>query len=541
MAGWDATDELARLHAIDGLSILDTEPDPAYDDVVALAAHVCDTPMAFVGLLDTDRFWLKARVGLDVTELPRDGIWSAFGDLGSDGVAHIADLSADPELAVHPYVATSPNIRFIASTWVRTADGIPVGALCVVDTKPRELDARQRDMLHILGRQIEHLFALRQALRVSSAAHADLTRNQAQLQRILDAITQGVVVHAADGTIEQANPAAERILGLTEEQMRGRSPIDTRWQAIHRDGTPFPGDEHPASVALRYGVEVHDVTFGVARPDGERRWVLVNAAPLPLPGDEALGAVATFSDITDLTELNDQLRELAEAAQERAALLSAVSHDIRAPLASIRMMTEILEDRADAITLEQRHELIHRVRVEARRTEGVLVDLVSANRVGAGLNTPRRMRVDLDEIVRHTVREFSNDDHDVRLGELDGNLILWADRAQIERILDNLISNSVRHTPAGSHIIVSAVEREGAVRLSVSDNGPGVPDHLKSSIFGAYVRGERSADRPGSGLGLFLVQQFAQFHGGRAWCEDVPGGGARFMVTLPHSTARRER
>jgi len=205
------------------------------------------------------------------------------------------------------------------------------------------------------------------------------------------------------------------------------------------------------------------------------------------------------------------------------------------------MMTEILEDRADAITLEQRHELIHRVRVEARRTEGVLVDLVSANRVGAGLNTPRRMRVDLDEIVRHTVREFSNDDHDVRLGELDGNLILWADRAQIERILDNLISNSVRHTPAGSHIIVSAVEREGAVRLSVSDNGPGVPDHLKSSIFGAYVRGERSADRPGSGLGLFLVQQFAQFHGGRAWCEDVPGGGARFMVTLPHSTARRER
>lgn len=538
----DVEAELVRLAAVDRLGILDTEPDPAYDGIVALAAHVCATPIAFIGVLDADRAWLKASIGVECTELPRDLLAAGFGSAQDRGVIAIEDVAARSDLADHPWVAGPPGIRFVATTNI-CVDGIAVGALVVVDTQPRRLDDRQEEMLHRLGRQVDHLFALRQAMRGISEGRDELTRSQAQLQRILDAITQGVVVHAPDGTIVRANPAAERILGLTHDQLVGRHPIDDRWQTIHRDGTPFPGEEHPASVTLRYGVEVHDVTFGITRADGERRWVHVNSAPLPIPGSDHVGAVATFSDVTDLTELNDQLheslRELAEAAQERAALLSAVSHDIRAPLASIRMMTEILEDRADAITVDQRNELIHRVRVEARRTEGVLVDLVSANRVGAGLHTPRRMRVDLDALVRRAVRDFSGDDHDVRVGQLEGDLLLWADRAQIERILDNLISNAVRHTPAGSQVVVSALDREGAVRLTVADDGPGVPDHLKAGVFGAYVRGERSADRPGSGLGLYLVQQFAQFHGGRAWCEDVETGGVRFVVTLPRTIADR--
>jgi len=537
-----AAERFQRGRALQQLDIIGTEPEAAFDHIVALAAHVCRTAIAGVSLVDGEREWLKAETGLGVRELPTICDFTAL-TLRASGPVVVADTSLHPSLAGTPFVVGPPFIHGYVGVPLHSLDGIAVGALFVADPSPLTLDEVQLSMLTGLGRQVEHLFELRQTLRESSVAHDDLARSQVRLQRILDAITQGVVVHAPDGGIEQANPAAQRILGLTIEQMRGRKPLDPRWQTIHRDGTPFPGDQHPASVTLRYGVAVHDVTFGVARPDGERRWVLVNAAPLPTPGVDGLGAVATFSDITDITELNDQLheslRELAEAAQERAALLSAVSHDIRAPLASIRMMTEILEDRADAITTDQRAELIHRVRVEARRTEGVLADLVSANRVGTGLNTPRRQRVDLDLLVRAVAREFANDDHEVRVGELSGDLLLWADRAQIERILDNLISNAVRHTPAGSNVVVSAIERNSSIELSVTDDGPGVSDAMKNRIFEAYVRGDRSENRPGSGLGLYLVQQFAQFHGGRAWCEDAPGTGARFVVALPRRTAER--
>jgi len=537
-----AAERYQRGRAVRQLDIIGTEPEAAFDDIVNLAAHVCRSDIAGVSLVDGDREWLKAELGLGVRELPAVCEFTSLA-LRTSGLVVVTDTHRHPDLAGTPFVDGPPFIRSYVGVPLHSVEGIAIGALFVASTTPTTLNESQHSMLEGLGRQVEHLFELRQSLRATSHAHDDLARSQIRLQRILDAITQGVVVHAPDGAIEQANPAAQRILGLSIEQMRGRKPLDPRWQMIHRDGTPFPGDQHPASVTLRYGVAVHDVTFGVARPDGERRWVLVNSAPLPTPEDGGLGAVATFSDITDITELNDQLheslRELAEAAQERAALLSAVSHDIRAPLASIRMMTEILEDRADAITTDQRSELIHRVRVEARRTEGVLADLVSANRVGTGLNTPRRQRVDLDQLVRSVAREFANDDHEVRVGELVGDLLLWADRAQIERILDNLISNAVRHTPAGSHVVVSAIERPEAIELSVSDDGPGVSDALKTRIFDAYVRGERSENRPGSGLGLYLVQQFAQFHGGRAWCEDAPDGGARFVVSLPRRSTDR--
>lgn len=541
--------ENAQSRALARVHIVGTDREAAFDDIVALAADVCGTPFAGVTLTDGELEWTKASVGIGEPEIQPYGLFTHF-TLSSSAPFVVADATSDPRFSDSQWVPGGSRIRCYAGVTLRAPDQAAVGCLWVGDRAPGVLSDQRMAMLSALGRQVERLFELRRRVHAGAVAHEELSRNRLQLQHILDAITQGVVVHGADGSIVQANPAAQRVLGLTLEQMRGRTPIDPRWATIHRDGSPFLGDAHPASVTLRDGVAVRDVTFGVARPDGERRWLLVNSVPLAITdvgdpaGAQSLGAVATFSDITEITELNDQLHqslsELADAAQERAALLSAVSHDIRAPLASIRMMTEILEDRADAITVAQRSELVHRVRVEARRTEGVLADLVSANRVGAGLNAPHRQQVDLDQLVRSAAREFANDDHEVCVGELHGDLMIWADRAQMERILDNLISNAVRHTPRGSRVIVDAIERDGEIEISVSDNGPGVPEDMRLRIFDAYVRGDRSGDRPGTGLGLFLVQQFAQFHGGRAWYQAAPGGGARVLVSLPHIVAPRD-
>ena len=538
--------EVARHLAIAQLGILEAGGEPAYDDLVMLAAHIFRTPIAVISFADSQDQWFMARVGLLADRSPDDARL-CNRPMRTGKFFTIDDAASHPDFAESPVVCGEPFVRFYAGTPLFSDDGVAIGTFSVMDVVPRLIGPVERTMLEALGHQVEQLLSLRTSLRIvlhdSSITQTDLVHNQTRLLDVLDSITQGVVVHAPDGSIQQANPAAERILGLSVDQMRGRTPIDPRWQTIHRDGSPFPGSEHPASVTLRDGVTVADVTMGVAHPDGDRRWVLVNSTPIPSTTGEGNGALATFSDVTNMTVLNDQmtesLRELTEAAGERAALLSSVSHDIRAPLASIRMMTEILEDRADAITDEQRAELIHRIRVEARRTEGVLADLVSANRVGVGLAAPRRQRVDLDELLTVAVREFANDDHMVCLGELRGDLRLWADRGQLERILDNLISNATRHTPAGSTIVIGAVEFDDAVEMSVEDNGPGIADNEKMTVFDPYVRGSRSADRPGTGLGLYLVQQFAQFHGGRVWCEDAPDGGARVIVRLPLRTTNQ--
>ncbi len=520
--------------AVRRLQILDTPDEQAFDDLVMLASKVMHTPFAAIAVVDRHRLWFKATVGLVFDELSRELSVCEYAITTGDTLV-VADLTATPPFDTSEVVTGPPFLRAYVAVPVRGPDGTTVGTISVGDTEPRVFSGEQISLLEALGRQVEQLFALRITINERSADRDEALQREARYRSVLQSLASGVLVHDRDGVIDDVNPSAEAILDASRDQLIGMSGLSV--VAIHEDGTPFGVEDRPVAITLKYGIEVRDVVMGFSTGTGARTWLLVNSAPLWDAAGRSSGAVVTFADVTDLLTLNNQLQEslgeLAKAAQERAALLSAVSHDIRAPLAAIRMMTEILEDRADAITDNQRSELIRRVRAEARRTEGVLADLVSADRVGTGLEAPRRKRVDLEQLIYARAREFDGANHSIRVGELSGDLTMWADGAQLERIVDNLISNAVTHTPTGTKIVIEAREFDGRIELAVDDDGPGVPESMRVRVFSAYVRGERASDRPGTGLGLFLVQQFAEFHGGTARCLMSERGGARFVVTLP--------
>ena len=516
------------------LQILDTPRERSFDDLVMLASQVMKTPMAVISIVDGDRLWFKAQVGMPVGEMPQA---AALCDhpMRLDEILMIPDALRDPAYAGHPTVAGPPHIRSYVGLPVHAPDGTVISVLAVGDTEPRVFSGEQISLLEAIGRQVEQVFALRATANERALDRDHALAREGRFRSVLQSLANGVIVYDVNGTIDDVNPSTEVILSASRDQLIGLNTMHS--EAIHEDGTAFRAEDRPVSITLKYGIEVRDVVMGLNLADGARKWLLVNSAPLWDAAGRGSGAVVTFADVTDLLTLNNQLQEslgeLAKAAQERAALLSSVSHDIRAPLAAIRMMTEILEDRADAITETQRNELIRRVRAEARRTEGVLTDLVSANRVGTGLEAPRRKRIDLEQLIYARAREFDGANHSIRVGELSGDLTMWADAAQLERLIDNLISNAVTHTPAGTKIVIEAREYDGRIELAIDDDGPGVPEAMRVRVFSAYVRGERAADRPGTGLGLFLVQQFAQFHGGSARCLVSERGGARFVVTLP--------
>ena len=120
---------------------------------------------------------------------------------------------------------------------------------------------------------------------------------QSRLYRsLIDAIAEGVVFQTADGLIRACNAAAERILGLSAEQMSGRSSLDPRWRAIHEDGTPWPGETHPVMLTLRTGEPFSNQIMGIHRPDGSLVWISVNSRAVFLPGQSRpYGGVATFA------------------------------------------------------------------------------------------------------------------------------------------------------------------------------------------------------------------------------------------------------
>ncbi len=155
-------DEKERLDELRQYKILDTLAESEYDDLVYLASKICGTPIALVSLVDQDRQYFKARVGLEVSETPRDVAFCAHAILKPELMV-VNDAKADERFADNPLVKSDPNIRFYAGTPLITPAGHAMGTLCVIDRVPRTLDKAQRESLLALGRQVEALLSLRRA------------------------------------------------------------------------------------------------------------------------------------------------------------------------------------------------------------------------------------------------------------------------------------------------------------------------------------------------------------------------------------------
>jgi two-component system OmpR family sensor kinase len=235
----------------------------------------------------------------------------------------------------------------------------------------------------------------------------------------------------------------------------------------------------------------------------------------------------------DAVDAADQLRSLNAL---KDTLLHAVSHDLRGPIAAILGSADLLDRRSGmGLSEAEVDELIAGTRVSGRKLNRLVEDLLDLERLDRGVVEPERTATDLGALAARVIAEATYADrHPIRLepGEV---VRIEVDEGKVDRIVENLLSNAVKHTPPGTAIHVRVERSPGGALLSVEDEGPGVPDDVKVSIFDAFRQG--SGVRSGSGIGLSLVAKFAELHGGRAWVEDRPGGGAAFRVFLPGEAA----
>ncbi|MGZ4113765.1 MAG: ATP-binding protein [Actinomycetota bacterium] len=230
-------------------------------------------------------------------------------------------------------------------------------------------------------------------------------------------------------------------------------------------------------------------------------------------------------------EATQRLRALDEM---KNTFLEAVSHDLRTPLTSILGSALTLEQSADTLSRDDARDLIHRVASNARKLERLLADLLDLDRLQRGIIAPQRRPTDIGALVHQVVTE--TDLLSGRAVEIDApSFVISVDAAKVERIVENLVANAGRHTPEDSSLWVRVEPGDDGVTIVVEDEGPGVPPDLREAVFEPFRQGpaKESIHSPGVGVGLSLVARFAELHGGRAWVEERPGGGASFRVFLP--------
>jgi signal transduction histidine kinase len=227
--------------------------------------------------------------------------------------------------------------------------------------------------------------------------------------------------------------------------------------------------------------------------------------------------VGTAQDVTE--------RRAAEVLRE--SILATVSHELRTPLTAILGFALTLRDRSDAIGDETRRELTEEVVRQSRRLEHLLTDLLDVDRLRHGLVRAVRQPTDVGQLVMR-IAEAAEQPVTVN----PDNVIADVDARKVERIVENLIANAIKHTEPGTQITAGVTAQGSDLLLRVDDSGAGVPDGDKTEIFELFVRrgGERA---PGTGVGLALVAQFVRLHDGAVWVEDRDGGGASFRVRLP--------
>jgi PAS domain S-box-containing protein len=419
--------------------------------------------------------------------------WSAlrFRELGAAAAAFaVGALGTWGTVAGHlPIASTTPTERVQI---LQALLGVVAVTLLTVGASLAEGDASRRE-LELTAARLSEAQELTHIGSWEWDVAADRVTWSDELYRIYGLEPQSVEVSYRD-FLEHVHPA-------------DRALVDETVRAAAATGTPF-GFEHR-----------------IVLPDGRIREVYGRGRVVLDDGGQLVRMTGTSQDVTE--------RKQAESLRDD--ILATVSHELRTPLTSVLGFALTLRERfklgADADAL-----LAHIVE-QGWRLERLLADLLDVDRLRRGRIVPKRETTELRPLLERVVALHRTDGRP--LEALVDDVVANIDPRQVERIVDNLIANALRHTPAGTRILVR-LERVGAdVLIAVDDEGPGVPEPFRSEIFELFNRGQKmlSSDR-GTGVGLALVARFAALHGGRAWVESAGSGGASFRVLLPDAVVR---
>ncbi len=528
----------ARLTALRRLNILETEPESSFDSLVSLAAQIFAAPFSAFSLLDGERQWFKARVGIEPAETPIDISFCTHALASGEPVYEILDAAADHRFDANPLVWGETRLRYYAGAAIHSPTGEPIGTLCVLDSVPRgPMTALARSQMRSLADAIEDALRLRAELELRRETEARLSQSEASYRMLANHCHDILVRTDRYGTISYASPSSQ-ILGYSPDEVLGKSVVD------------FVSEDHRADV-LAGLANLFDPTSPRFAPDSPRE-VMQRPYPAQTRSGETLwleGAstvvldaagqpselISVYRDVTAQRALQQRLEAAVEA---KAAFLANMSHELRTPLTSILGFTALLQQ-ANLPAPAESH--VRRIAIAGDALLALINDILDVSKLEAGQIELELEPAEIPALVEE-VRDILSVQASVKGVSLQVINDLPRSRRQVDslrlrQILLNLVGNAVKFTDRGAvRVHFSEVGEAGErLRIKVIDSGPGLSEAHRKRLFQRFVQGDSSVTRRhgGSGLGLAICRELVELMEGQIGAESRDQPGACFWVEIP--------
>jgi two-component system sensor histidine kinase KdpD len=340
----------------------------------------------------------------------------------------------------------------------------------------------------------------------------------------------GITAGAVSAVVTRVNELRRRAL---VRELEARARLDLMEQLLSGAPPEDVIDTAQSTMANLFGLRRCTIDVSTGRVDivpGARQ---VSSGERELMDAFARG-ITTSVDRVRLDREAGRARVDAASQQSRAAFLSAMTHSLRTPLASIKASVSTLLAHRD-LEGSTRDELLTTAKSETERLERLVTKVLHLSRIRSGAFVVLREPVDLAEPVRTALRSVRGltADRAVRLVDhTAGAGVVALDPTLVEVAVACLVENALRYAPEGDIVVTTEVQDRACV-IAVADHGPGIPICERDHVFEEFVRGEGVHDATGAGIGLTIARAFAEAHGGRLGLEETPGGGATFVIQLP--------